>query len=289
METPVSPPPAARDEVLAISPGRFRRVAAFITRELGIRMNPAKIPLLQSRLQRRVRARGYARLESYLEAVLEAPNNEDEVLEFIDAVTTNKTDFFREPQHFEYLQHVVLPALDPGADRGWTLRMWSAGCSSGPEAYTLAMLAHEFGAARDGFDYEILGTDVSRHVLQTASTAIYETALVEPVPPGLRYKYFLRSRDAGRRQVRVAPELRAHVRFQRLNFMSPHYDVAGIFDVIFFRNVMIYFDKPTQEQVVNRLCERLRPGGYLFVGHSESLTGLSVPLEPTGLSVYCKG
>ena len=281
----IAPSPAV-DRSLALSAAGFRRVAEFITRELGIRMSPAKIPLLQSRLQRRLRALGCDSLETYLESVLHAPEGEAEVIEFIDAVTTNKTDFFREPQHFDYLRSVALPALDTGGP--WRFRVWSAGCSSGQEAYTLAIHLSEFAAERAGFDFEIFGTDISRRVIEAAETAIYDAALLEPMPAWVRRKYFLRSRDPAQTRVRVVPELRNRVRFQRLNFMASRYDVGEPFDVIFFRNVMIYFDKPTQEKVANRLCERLRPGGYLFVGHSESVSGLNVPLRAMASAVYRK-
>jgi chemotaxis protein methyltransferase CheR len=284
MPPAVLPPPPLGEQALAISPSGFRRVAEFITRELGIRMSPAKIPLLQSRLQRRLRALGCPSLEDYLHSVLQAAEGEAEVLEFIDAVTTNKTDFFREPQHFEFLTRTVLPTLDACPSDSWTLRVWSAGCSSGQEVYTLAMVLSEYGESQ--FDYRILGTDVSSRVLRAAETAIYEAAIVEPVPPVLRRKYLLRSRDPAHAHVRVGPELRTRVRFERLNFMAHTYAVGDTFDVIFFRNVMIYFDKPTQERVVNRLCERLRPGGYLFVGHSESLSSLNVPLQAVASAVY---
>lgn len=274
------------DASLTISPQAFRRVAEFITGRLGIRMSPAKIPLLQSRLHRRLRALGCESLEHYLESVLQAPEGEEELLEFMDAVTTNKTDFFREPQHLDYLRNVALPALDPGAGEYWQPRVWSAGCSSGQEVYSLAMALSEFGETRGRFDFAVLGTDISRRMLRAAETAIYEAPLVEPIPAAWRKKYLLRSRDPARPQVRIVPELRSRVRFQRLNFMAPTYDLGETFDVIFFRNVMIYFDKSTQERVVNRMCERLRPGGFLFVGHSESLTGVNVPVRNVACAVY---
>lgn len=274
-----------REDMLAISPSGFRRIAEFITRELGIRMSPAKIPLLQSRLQRRLRALGCPSLETYLQNVLYAPEGEAELYEFIDAITTNKTDFFREPQHFTFLTQVALPALDPGP-RDWQLKAWSAGCSSGQEVYTLGMVLSELALERPGFDFSILGTDVSRRVLQAAENAIYDAVLIEPVPKLWRRKYLLRSRDPAHAQVRIGPELRQRARFQRLNFMDARYDIRDVFDVIFFRNVMIYFDKPTQEKVINRICEHLRPGGFLFIGHSESLTGLNVPLRGVASAVY---
>ncbi len=277
-----------RDATLAISHSGFRRVAEFVTAELGIRMSPAKIPLIQSRLQRRLRVLGCESLEKYIDTVLTSPAGDGEILEFIDAITTNKTDFFREPQHFDYLVGTALPALDPDPGQPWEAHVWSAGCSSGQEVYTLGMVLAEYAGIRQGFDHRILGTDISGHVLRAAQEAIYDAALIEPVPQALRRKYLLRSRDPARTLVRIAPEIRSRVRFMRLNFMASAYDVRDTFDVIFFRNVMIYFDKPTQEKVVHRMCERLRPGGYLFVGHSESLTGISAPVQCVAPAVYRK-
>lgn len=278
-----------REEVLAISPAAFTRIAEFIHRELGIRMSRAKIPLLQSRLQRRLRVLGCDSLETYLTTILQSPEGEDEVFEFIDAITTNKTDFLREPAHFDLLRTVALPALQASSPAPLQARVWSAGCSTGQEVYTLAMVLSEHTAEQGGrFDFRITGTDISRRVLEAAATAIYDAALVEPLPQSWRRKYLLRSRDTERPRVRVVPELRAKVDLQRLNFMNRTYDLKETFDVIFFRNVMIYFDKQTQEQVVNRMCERLRPGGYMFIGHSESLTGLSVPLRNLGNAMFRK-
>jgi chemotaxis protein methyltransferase CheR len=150
------------------------------------------------------------------------------------------------------------------------------------------MVLSEFAAQRGGFDFQLLGTDISRRMLRAAESAIYEAALIEPVPQPLRRKYLLRNRDATKPLVRIVPELRERARFERLNFMQERYRLPEPVDVVFFRNVMIYFDKPTQEKVVNRICERLRPGGYLFIGHSESLTGISVPLRVVGSAVYRK-
>ncbi len=308
---PAAIPPALRDEILAVSPAMFRRVADFITREIGIKMTSAKLPLLQSRLQRRVRDLGCGTLEDYLELVVTDRAGEGERQQFVDAVTTNKTDFLREPQHFDFLTQKALPSLDPGGtavrSRGlggagiasepvrgsapavvptWRVNLWSAGCSTGQEIYTLAMVLSEFGAQRGAFDFSLLGTDISSRVLQQAQTAIYDEELVEPVPIAWRQKYLLRSRHPGRAEVRIVPELRRRARFQPLNFMDASYPVGEIFDVIFFRNVMIYFDKPTQQAVVARMCERLRPGGYLFIGHSESLAGLKLPLQTLGPAIY---
>src|SRR6185437_353037 len=180
---------------------------------------------------------------------------------------------FREPQHFEYLRNVVLPAVS-----GSPFKAWSAGCSSGEEPYTLAMVLAEYGI-RAAFDFAILGTDVSTRVLDRARNGIYEESQIIPVPPDLRRKYLLGSRNKTERLVRVIPELRRKVSFYRLNFMDSDYGIRDIFHVVFFRNVMIYFDRTTQEAVINKICRNLAPGGYLFAGHSESLHGLDIPLK----------
>jgi chemotaxis protein methyltransferase CheR len=251
-------------------------------------MSENKIPMLQSRLQRRMRALGLSSLEEYKDYLFESPQAEAELADFVNAVTTNKTDFFREPHHFDFLCRSALPCLDEDPDQHWQCKVWCAGCSSGEEPYTLAMVLAEYAAQRPRFDFAILATDVSTRVLHLAASAIYEAERIEPVAEPLRKKYLLRSRSAERNLVRVAAELRSRVHFHSLNFMEPEYPVADTYDVIFFRNVMIYFDKATQESVVNKLCRHLRPGGFLFVGHSESLIGLDVPVSMVGSAVYRK-
>jgi len=265
----------------------------FITGELGIKMSPAKLPMLQSRLQRRLRVLGLNTLEEYHDLLFNSPQGEDERVHFINAITTNKTDFFREPQHFDYLVGTALPNLDPNRSKPglagpWRFKLWCAGCSSGEEPYTLAMVLSEFAAHRPGFDFSFLATDISTNVLAHAQAGIYDEERIEPVAMALRTKYLLRSKSRTDARVRVIPELRRKMSFQRLNFMDAHYSVKDTFDVIFFRNVMIYFDKPTQEAFINKLCRNLAPGGYLFVGHSESLAGLNLPVSAVASAIYRK-
>jgi chemotaxis protein methyltransferase CheR len=252
-------------------------------------MSDAKLPMLQSRLQRRLRVLGLGSLDEYQNHLFDSPQGEEERVHFINAITTNKTDFFREPQHFDHLVQTALPHLDPTDGKfPWQFKLWCAGCSSCEEPYTLAMVLSEFGARRSGFNFSILATDISTRVLEHAQAGIYEEDRIEPVAAALRAKYLLRSKDPTRTQVRIIPELRRKLIFQRLNFMDAQYGVKDMFDVIFFRNVMIYFDKPTQETVINKLCRNLLPGGYLFVGHSESLAGLNLPVTAVGSAIYRK-
>ncbi|MFP4542025.1 MAG: CheR family methyltransferase [Opitutales bacterium] len=289
---PASKPANATDfrgaEELRLSAASFRELSALITRTLGIKMPDSKLPMLRSRLQRRLRALGFATLEAYVAFLLESPEGEGERQAFVDAVTTNKTDFFREARHFDYLSATGLPALDPGGGQPWQLRAWCAGCSSGEEPYTLAMVLRQFGEVRGSFDFGILATDISASMLARGREAIYPHERVEPVPTELRRRYLLRSRAGGKDLVRIVPALRARVQFHPLNFMDADYPVRDQFELIFFRNVAIYFDRPTQQRVVERLCRHLKPGGYLFVGHSESLLGLGLPLRMVASAVYQK-
>jgi chemotaxis protein methyltransferase CheR len=270
---------------LEMSEASVAQFCQLIVDTLGIKMNASKVPMLQGRLQRRLRDLAIDSLEQYREHLFGA-DGASELQHFIDAVTTNKTDFFREPQHFDLLTRKVLPELMPRGAGGRQCKVWSAPCSSGEEPYTLAMVLAEYASRNAGFDFAVLATDISSRVLAHAARGVYDEERIAPVPEALRARYLLRARDPRRSEVRIAPTLRAKVAFHQLNFMQSHYGVRDVFDVIFCRNVLIYFDKPTQQTVVRRLARHLRPNGALFVGHSESLTGLDVPFTPCGIAVY---
>lgn len=272
-----------------LSPQQFRRLANFIEGYSGIKMPPVKKVMIEGRLRRRVNKLGLASLNAYCDHLFEQNDLENEIIHLIDAVTTNKTEFFREPQHFQFLIEHGLPALaKSGAGNGHTLKAWSAACSTGAEPYTLAMVLNEFGAAHRGYRYSILATDICTDVLGRALVGIYPEEMISPVPETFRKRYFLRSRDRTKRNVRVAPDLRAHVRFARLNLMEENYGVDDTMDIIFCRNILIYFDKQTQEQVLQRLCRHLRPGGYLIIGHSEATAGFSLPLRSVAPTVFMR-
>jgi len=281
-----SPDPCA--DLAALSPESFARFARFITSELGIKMPESKVALVQSRLLRRVRNLGMQSVEQYGEYFF-ASSNSEEREHLINAITTNKTDFFREPEHFDFLRNAVLPATIHAA-RGRPIRfkVWSAGCSSGEEPYTLAMVLAEYAGYTSRFDFAILGTDISTKVLTSAREGVYLESQIQPIPSELRRKYLLRGRNTAERQARVVPELRRKVSLHQLNFMDDDYGIKDLFDVVFFRNVMIYFDRATQESVINKICRNLAPGGYLFAGHSESLAGLDIPVRSVGTAIYRK-
>ena len=274
-------------EQVELSPASFARFAHFITSELGIKMPESKLTMVQSRLLRRVRELRMESLEKYSDYFF-ASSNSEEREHFINAITTNKTDFFREPQHFAYLCDVVLPAWSHGGRPGARFKAWSAGCSSGEEPYTLAMVLAEYASRQPGFDFAILGTDISTKVLTRAREGIYQESQILAVPPELRGKYLLRSRNTTEKLGRIVPELRKKVGFHQLNFMDNDFGIKDIFDVVFFRNVMIYFDRSTQEAVIGKICRNLAPGGYLFAGHSESLAGLDIPVKSVKASMYRK-
>jgi chemotaxis protein methyltransferase CheR len=263
----------------------FERFSEFIKSELGIKMPASKKTLLEARLQKRLRELGMATHEEYCEFLFSPQGMDEELVNLVDVVTTNTTDFFREPKHFELLSTKVLPTLCERCGLTREVKVWSAGCSSGEEPYTLAMVLSEFARVNAGFRFSIMATDISTQVLRMAVRAIYPETKIGPIPPEYRKRYLLRSKDRTRRLVRIGPEARGHVRFRRLNFMED-FSFDGHLDVIFCRNVVIYFDRQTQEMLFSRFCRKLAVGGYLFIGHSESLAGMDLPLEPVAPTVY---
>ncbi len=268
----------------------FQQLSSYIYNELGIKMPERKRSMLSGRLNKRLRALGMASFSEYCDFVFSPKGLEEELVHLFNVVTTNKTDFFREPVHFDFLIETVLPKLQTlrHFDSRRILRIWSAGCSTGEEPYTLAMVLAEFQEAQPGFRFEILATDISTRVLEVARRAVYPLERIEPVAALYRKKYLLKGRDRQKAEVRIVPELRQRIRFGRLNFMSEDFGLQKKVDIIFCRNVIIYFDKPTQEKLMKKFCRYLNPGGYLFLGHSESLHGYSTPLEHVAPTIYRK-
>lgn len=263
----------------------YQRLASVIQGHCGIRMPPAKRTMVEGRLRKRVRALDLADLDGYCRYLFDEGGLGLEFAHLIDAVTTNKTDFFREPDHFDFLCEQAVPALlERRGDR--PLKLWSAAASIGAEAYTLAMVLADMALRRPDLRWAVLGTDISTEVLEQAALGIYPEEMVEPVPPDMRRRYLMHARDALRREVRIVPELRRLVRFRRLNLMDASYPVDRDVDVVFCRNVLIYFDKPTQRAVLERLCGHLRPGGFLFLGHSESMAGGDLGMRQVAPTVF---
>jgi chemotaxis protein methyltransferase CheR len=274
---------------LNMSDRTFKRLGTYIHSEFGIKMPDTKKTMLQARLQKRLRALQIASYEDYFDYV-HSSEGEDEIVHMIDAVSTNKTDFFREPAHFDYLTNTALPELirqRPAAVRR-PFTFWSAGCSTGEEPYTMAMVMNEFAEQNPDFHFNILATDISATVLKQARDAVYSENSVQPVPYALRKKYLLRSKNSNKKLVRIVSQLRSCVQFGRLNFMDDSFGLRGPIDTIFCRNVIIYFDRPTQEKLLNKFYDHLVPGGYIFMGHSETLAGMDVPFVSAAPTVYRK-
>jgi chemotaxis protein methyltransferase CheR len=269
-----------------LSDEQFAALGAFIERTCGVRVAAGKKVMLEGRLRRRLRARGLDDFTDYCRLVLSG-GAEDEVRLMIDEVTTNKTDFFREPQHFDYLTGHALPALLRSSGGLGEVRIWSAACSTGEEPFTLAMVLAEAALKAPGLRYEVLASDISTEVLAQAKSATYLEDRVDPVPLALRQKYLLRRRD-GTPQVRVVPALRERVRFRRINLLDSDYALGAPLDAIFCRNVFIYFRRELQAAIVDRFFTALAPGGYLFLGHSESLNGFDVKLKQVAPTIYRK-
>ncbi len=258
-----------------LSDRRFRQVAGLIEDQVGIRLPVVKRTMVEGRLRKRARSLGIEGVDAYCKALFEEGLLETEYQHVVDLVTTNKTDFFREAEHFTFLEKHAVPYLLRDRSRSdRRLKIWSAASSTGAEAYTIAMvLAEKARVTTPGFTFHVLGTDISTQVLETARRGVYPQELLQPVPVDMRHRYTLRHRDSSRREMRMAPELRAVTTFHHLNLMDERYPFDRDVDVIFCRNVLIYFERPTQQAVLARLCSHLRPGGFLLVGHSETAAG----------------
>jgi chemotaxis protein methyltransferase CheR len=271
-----------------LSSADFDRLRSLIYAESGIHLGREKKTMLEIRLRRRLQSLQLSSCAAYCDYVFAPGARNQELVHLIDVVTTNKTDFFREPDHFEFLLSKALPDLDArrGAER--KSLVWSAGCSTGEEPYTLAMVLNEYAQGHPGFRFSVLATDISTTVLEKARQGIFKAEVVKPVRENLRKKYFMRSRDPASDLVRIVPELRARIEFRRANFMESDHGLNEPPEIVFCRNVIIYFDRPTQVRVLENLTRQLAPGGYFFSGHSESLQNMGLPLVAVGPAIYRK-
>ncbi|MFW6363118.1 MAG: CheR family methyltransferase [Spirochaeta sp.] len=282
--------PTAYKEVSTprLSERDFKVFQRYIEHDIGIKMPPAKRVMLESRLIKRIRVLGLASFSEYLDIVFSSDSSQTELIHMIDAVTTNKTDFFRENEHFRYLTHVLLP--DRLGAEGWgregMLKVWSCASSSGEEVYSLAMTLEEFSRAHPPYKYRILGSDISTRMLERCRSAVYPVDRIQPVPEAMRKKYLLRSKDRTAQLVKIRPELRERTLFHRVNLMEDDYGIRDSFNIIFCRNVIIYFDRQRQIELMKKLHAHLIPGGYLFLGHSETLAGMDVPFRSVAPTVY---
>ena len=266
----------------------FNRLSNFISSNYGIKMPVEKKIMLECRLQKRMRHLKFSSYHDYCNFIFSKQGLVDEMHNMIDVVSTNKTDFFREQKHFNYLNKNILPAFIGLKSSPKMLNLLSAGCSSGEEAYSLAMILNEFKERNPDFDFSILGTDISNIVLNEAKNAIYSANKVEIIPYNLKKKYLLKSKDKTLKKVRIIPEIRAKVKFQRLNLNEDNYNIIKTFDIIFCRNTLIYFDHIVQYKVISKLCQILKTGGYLIIGHSETLFNMKLPLTQVSPTIFKK-
>lgn len=263
----------------------FERLASYVTRGYGIKLPPVKRSMLESRLNRKVKSLGLDNYKEFLDYIFSDAGKATDLLQVIDLITTNKTDFFREPEHFRFITRTFLPErLNDGTPSN--LSVWSAGCSTGEEPYTLMMVLEEFKRYHATLNYSLLASDISIRVIQAAYQGVYALEKIETVSTELKSRYFLRSRTRPD-LVRIRPEFRKKIEYRRINFMDDEYGLRkDNYDIIFCRNVLIYFDKRKQEEVLLKFCSYLKPGGMLFLGHSESIMGMNLPLKQIMPTVY---
>ncbi|OHD57157.1 MAG: hypothetical protein A2Y33_09550 [Spirochaetes bacterium GWF1_51_8] len=268
------------------------RLRDYITKNFGIRLKEEKRALLEGRLHKRLRSLGMKSFTEYCDYLFSEQGLREESETLMNLISTNKTDFFREPHHFAYLRDVLLPPLYSRlAGTPLPLHIWSAACATGEEPFSIAMTADYYASLQRGgkeFHFDILATDISTSALDTGLSAVYPEKLTEPIPPEMRLKYLMRNKDPHKKDVRIVPELRSKIRFRYLNFMDSHYDIREEMDIIFCRNSLIYFDFDEKTNIVTKLCRHLKPGGTFFVGHSESLFNMDIPLKLIEPTIYIK-
>lgn len=271
---------------LVVTPREFHLLRALVQQQIGVCLNDSKRVLLESRLRRRVRELGLTSFMSYYRHLVGPDGGSDELQHLADAITTNTTSFFREPIHFELLAREIVPAW--GRSGSGRLRLWSAACSTGQEAYSLAATVRASLPRAGWFDVKVLATDVSLRALRVARAARYPLPAAAEIPSPWRGP-FVRSGHGAGASLTVSDDIRSLVVFQPLNLLAPAYPFRGRLDVIFCRNALIYFDAPTKLAVVSRLLECLKPGGYLFLGLSESIVQLPPGVRAVGHSIYRTG
>ncbi len=266
----------------------YRRVSKVIYNHCGINLHEGKKSLVRARLAKRMRSCSHTDVSEYLDFAL-ADKNKAEFYSLVDSISTNLTSFFRERVHFDYMIKTFLPNLIAKKEKNGDkkVRIWSAGCSSGEEPYTIAIVLKEFFANLNGWDFKILASDVSTQILEMAQQGVYDSNRVKPLTQQQKQRFLTQNRIEGKIVYQASNELKQNIRFRYLNLMEP-WPFSGPFDVIFCRNVMIYFDKPTQEKLVNRYWQCLGKGGLFCIGHSESLSSINHKYQYIQPATYMK-
>lgn len=279
---------AYRQAEVHLSDRDFNRFRKLIFELAGITLSEHKRALVYSRLAKRLRANGLESYSDYYDLVSQADPESQEIVEFINAITTNKSSFFREPHHFDFLREEIFPDYleEISSRRRKAIRVWSAGCSAGQEPYTLAMTLFEYFGMDSNIEFDILATDIDTNVLSRAQQGIYNEEQIEDIPDYLLRKYFLKGKGERAGLAKAGKELQSIIRFDRLNLFDSTWPFKEKLDIIFCRNVIIYFNRDTQRKLISRMTRHLKPGGYLMLGHSESLHGYDSGLQHVRKNVY---
>jgi chemotaxis protein methyltransferase CheR len=272
----------------AISDREFSLYRKLIYSKAGICLSPTKKAFLEARLNRRIRELGMDSFQAYYQHVTQNQNG-SELEQLLDRVSTNETHFFREPRQFEFLEQQILPdwkAEGSSGSRPRRIRVWSAGCSTGEEPYSLAMILLDHFPQGSGWEIEIIATDLSSRALKSARKAVWSIAKAREIPQSYLKRFMLKGTGSQQANMKAGPEIQAIIRFQHLNLNEEHYAMTGPFDLIFCRNVLIYFDAESRARVVDRLVNYLAPAGFLLVGHAESLSGVSDRIRHVRPTIY---
>jgi chemotaxis protein methyltransferase CheR len=272
-----------------MAPNDFKMFRALIHQKTGIWLRDGKEVMLASRLTRRLRQHKMTSFAEYYGYVSKVRDDDEEMRELINSVTTNKTAFFREIHHFEFLADKLLPELQRAASQGGprTIRIWSAACSTGEEPYSIVMsLLDALGALAPSWKVEVTASDIDTGVLATAKRGIYDIRGLDAVDPALQRRYFLRGKGESNGQVKIKPEVAQCVTFKQINLMDKVWPVEGPFDAIFFRNALIYFNQDTQSLFLRKMVRLLKPKKYLIIGHSEHVPWLHDVVTPLSQTVY---
>jgi len=262
----------------------FKKLSEFIDTTLGIKMPETKKIMLESRLQKRLKALNLDSFEKYWNYLLSSDVRGGERTEFFNVVTTNKTDFYREISHFKYIEDVVLPEFTKRGKR--EMKVWSSACSSGEEPYTISFVLDQYRQKQSSFTFSVDATDISTKVLAIAKEAKYNGEQVEVIPKVVLSKYFKEEQGVRDKQYSIIPDIKRRVSFSQFNLMEKSYSQNKKYDIIFCRNVLIYFDRVRQEAIIKNLLTKLEPDGLLFLGHSESMAGMNLNLISVDSAVY---
>jgi chemotaxis protein methyltransferase CheR len=280
-----------KSEFIHITDELFQKFANLITERFGIKMPPEKKIMFQARMQRRLHELEINSFDEYAKMLLNSNLDSPELSVLADYISTNKTDFFREKDHFDFITNQIIPDylnIRLNVQKS-ILKFWSAGCSNGQEAYSIAIILEEYIRLKKvPVNYSILATDISVRMLKTASEAIYPISNIDQIPLELKQRYFLKSKNQDNQKVRLIKDLRDKVTPAYLNLMDDNYLLNDQFDVVFLRNTLIYFNSLVQQKVLTKVINNLKTGGYLLIGHSESLINMNLPISSIAPSIYVK-